>query len=186
MKHKHVLIQVEWDGDPYAAPKDLKMLLDCETCGERIVRPCNENEVEFCKMELEGNETHRVWFDFRAKFWPFDNNEKWTQTGYNLMEAVREWAESYPDDVRVVLCDDDAHATSLLVLIEHCCRVPGREHYMGTSVVFIPQCVTNLTPAVFFLYGRDREGLIHTLQAIRRKATWLERKEKRREGDANG
>lgn len=171
-KHRHTLIQVGWDGDPYTAPNDLKMTLDCETCGERIVRSTNENEVEFCKMDLQGNELHRVWFDFREKFWPFDD-EQWLRTGIGLMDAVEEWAKGFPDDVRVVVCDDDVHATSLLVSIGHCCRLPGREQYMGTSVVFIPQCALNLTPSVFFLYGSARKEMIRVLQEISLAATQL-------------
>lgn len=103
---------------------------------------------------------HRVWHDFQARFLGEDG-ETWNMIGYDLMRAVRRWAKPYKNDVKVVGCDDDFHASSSLVLIEH----KAEDQYMGTTVVFIPQC-TGEKPTRFFLYPRHRTELIMSLMAM--------------------
>lgn len=102
---------------------------------------------------------HRVWHDFCSRFCKEDHD--WKMTGHDLMEAVEEWACSHKGHVRVVGCDDDYHASSLLVLIEH----KSKDQYMGTTVVFIPQC-TGEKPIRFFLYPGHRLDLMTALLEI--------------------
>lgn len=58
-------------------------------------------------------------------------------------------------------CDDTYFASSNLVLIEHA----SKTEYMGTTVVFIPQC-TGEDPVEFFLYPGHRECLVKFLKSL--------------------
>jgi hypothetical protein len=88
------------------------------------------------------------------------------------MTRVDKWAEKYPKDVKLCHCDDDYFSNAELVLIEH----KSQAQYMGTTVVYIPQC-TGEQPIQFFLYPDDRRQLIKTLQAIDAVAERVTKKE---------
>lgn len=92
------------------------------------------------------------------------------------MERIEKWAKKYPGDVRFVSCDDDYHASGMLVLIEH----RARASYMGTTAVFVPQC-TGEPPVRFFLYPRHTDRLIAALQKVRKAAIVTESRESARE-----
>ncbi len=122
---------------------------------------------------------HRVWHDFRKRFLPDDS---WVYVGYALMTRVDKWAERFPKDVQVLSCDDHAHAGSSLVIIEH--KAPRR--YMGTTVVFIPQC-TGENPICFFLYPEHRKAFVKALQSLdgpMRKSQRAQNDDRRREEEA--
>ncbi|KKM23341.1 hypothetical protein LCGC14_1616120 [marine sediment metagenome] len=104
---------------------------------------------------------HRVWHDFCERFMDYAwNNFK--MRGCEMLDAVREWARQYPDDVVRVRVDDGAHCGSELICIMHKCRYK----FMGMSVVLIPQC-TGEPPTQFFLYPDHVEGLLDVLTRFR-------------------
>ena len=76
--------------------------------------------------------------------------------GYDVMEAIEKYAKKNAPEIKIVNCDDDVHAGSILVLIPH--------PTMGISVMFIPQC-TGIQNR-FFLYGGHYKSLIKTLQEM--------------------
>lgn len=114
-------------------------------------RKMTRAEKEFFEMDTARGEKrtsaeYAVWWSFQKSFMKKDDS--WRVIGYKLMERVERWAKKQPKDfVRIVSVDDAYFSTSLLVLIEH----KTDDSYMGTSVVFIPQC-TGENPIRFFLY----------------------------------
>lgn len=120
-------------------------------------------------------DVHCIIHDFQEKFQDYSSYPpKWKSAGYDLMNEVREWAEQYPDDVQIVSCDDSAFCGSILVLIEH----KAEKRYMGTTVVFIPQC-TGEQPIEFFLYPEHRRALQTALNKIATTANFLEKEEEK-------
>lgn len=89
--------------------------------------------------------------------------EEWRWTGYAMMRKVAEWAKQFPDYIEITRCDDDWHAGSDLVLIQH----KDKKGYFGTTIVYIPQC-TGEKPIRFFLYECHRKNLIKALQNIKK------------------
>lgn len=81
--------------------------------------------------------------------------------GYKLMIEAEKFAKLYPDYVQVVRCDDDWHAGSSLIIIQH----KNKKDYMGTTIQYIPQC-TGEQPIRFFLYDSHRTSLIKALKNI--------------------
>lgn len=169
--------------------RTLEFTFSCEKCPSRETRKATPAERAFHKAHMEprlGVDIHKVYYDFLKRF---SNKEKrsytignktysgyeykgYRWTGCDLMGRVEEWAEKYPNDVRVVGVDDDSYSSSCLVLIEH---KTDRE-YMGTTVVYIPQC-TGENPIRFFLYGHHRQHLATTLQQISKAAKPVEKQE---------
>jgi len=76
--------------------------------------------------------------------------------GYKVICKIEEYAKNNPE-IKVVHCDDDVFASSIIVLIPH----PTR----GITVKFIPQC-TELQNT-FFLYDRSYEKFIETLNEMK-------------------
>ena len=75
---------------------------------------------------------------------------------YKAICKIEEYAKNNPE-IKVVHCDDDVFASSIIVLIPH----PTR----GITVKFIPQC-TELQNT-FFLYDRSYEKFIETLNEMK-------------------
>lgn len=141
---------------------NLTFRCDVQGCRAEKTRKATRKELALFGVTRTGfkdSGVHKVWHDFTSRF--CENGGEWKVTGYDLMGAVREWSKAYPDDVRLVGCDDDHHASSLLVLVEH----KAEDYYMGTTVVFIPQC-TGEDPIRFFLYPGHRFELFRTLLDI--------------------
>jgi hypothetical protein len=141
---------------------------------------------------------HAIWHDFQRRFyrtkfgrgWKKSKNgtlvrtkreylvpdsyapthERFRWYGYDLMQRIEKWAAQFPHDVRVVGCDDSYHSGSDLVLIEH----RTRDQYMGTTVVYLPQCSGD-PPAQFFLYPGHRDDLVCALQSVRAASRPVER-----------
>jgi len=105
---------------------------------------------------------HYVYHNFESKFKNFDG--KWKYIGYDLMVQVAKWAKKFPEDVKIVVCDDSYFAGSDLICIEH----RSTHEYMGISVVFIPQC-TGEQPTTFFLYPGHRRNFYRTLRSMGKK-----------------
>jgi len=90
--------------------------------------------------------------------------------GYEAIEEAEKLAAKYKGHIQYVHCDDDAHTNSALLLVGH----ENSDRYMGTSVIYLPQCMG--TKATFFLYPNDRDALATALEIVRRK-TAAHRKE---------
>jgi hypothetical protein len=123
--------------------------------------------------ELGNTGVHKVWREFTNKFKEFkDNEENYVCIGCDLEDKIQKWAKKYPDDVRIIGCDDSTFSSSCLVLIEH----KSKDQYMGTTVVYIPQC-TGEKPIEFFLYSSHRDNLIEALLCINRQAKVVQKAE---------
>ena len=105
---------------------------------------------------------HSIWYDFCLNFKNQDN--KYILKGYDLMQTVENWAKRYPEDIFIVNCDDALHTNSMLVFIEH----SNKANYMGTTVVYIPQC-TDEEAIEFFLYPENKKYLISVLKKLGKK-----------------
>ena len=84
--------------------------------------------------------------------------------GFDAIEEAEKIANKYKGHVQYVGCDDDVHASSALLLVDH----ESNDKYMGTSVIYLPQCEG--TRATFFLYPGDRDELMTALEVVRLKA----------------
>jgi len=121
----------------------------------------------------EISKIHRIHHDFiktfQKKYKPKKSNQQpdhhgyvWRWIGFELMEKVKKWAKKYKKHVEIVHCDDDLFASSDLVIIQN----SWRKDYFGTTVVYIPQCTTEL-PIKFFLYPHHQRNLIKALKKIK-------------------
>ncbi len=130
-------------------------------CGKAVSRPLTDEEIILVKADQkqsakETKEMHHIYHDFSKTF-----QSKKRDKGYTLIEKVRKWAIQYPT-VQISRCDDQVHAGSDLVFIPH----ESKCRYMGTTVVYIPQC-TGEGPTEFFLYPAHTDSLIKVLQKIK-------------------
>jgi hypothetical protein len=163
----------------------------CKGCDRREERPSTPAERRWFSADTHSwnrsSGLHAVWHEFARRFkrqvvtgtgkigkktFKY-TQEVWRWIGYELMQRVAKWAVKYPDDVRITSCDDNHFSSSDLVLIEH----KTRDRYMGTTVVYVPQC-SGEQPIDFFLYPSHRHALIKTLQAIGKVAAVVERRER--------
>jgi hypothetical protein len=111
------------------------------------------------KKDVEGEDVHVVWHRFQRRF--KTDTGKYKLKGWALMKAIAKWAKRYPTDVFITGCDDAFFAGSDLVFIEH--QSPNT--YMGTTVLYIPQC-TGEEPIEFFLYPGHRKNLVEVLSKL--------------------
>lgn len=136
----------------------------CTLCKEGRDRPATKEEAKeakkkFKELMVEAKALHRVWHDFCKRFIP---DQKWKYIGYDLMVKVNRWARKYPQDVKITRCDDNVHAGSDIVYINH--RVDNKK-WFGTTVVVIPQC-TGEEPMRFFLYPQHHKEMVKALSVI--------------------
>lgn len=73
--------------------------------------------------------------------------------GYEVMETVEKWIKRNAPEIKICWCDDDHHASSMLLLIPH----PD----LGITVMFIPQLTS--VQNQFFLYGNHYQKLMEEL-----------------------
>lgn len=147
------------------------------SCGYEVTRKPTKKDVKEMNSLLKTTprtNIHRVWHDFCKKFIIIikeNNKEKWRWIGYKLITKIEKWARNYKNDVTIVNCDDNSHAGSIMVMIQH--RKQHNAEYMGTSIVFVPQC-TGEDPSRIFLYPRHHDNLIKALINIkgRNKKNW--------------
>lgn len=167
-----------WDLISYGSKE---ITLGCRLCLKRKTREPTEKELHtlyegktFSKYMFgkKGEPSvHDVWHDFRKRFM---NDLTFKYKGYELMQKVTRWAKKYPADVQIVGVDDNHFCGSDLVLIDS----KTRDTYMGTSVVYIPQC-SGEDPIQFFLYPSHREALLAALTTIKKAALPVQQTEKR-------
>lgn len=92
------------------------------------------------------------------KTYPFDKMEFQKRLcGYEVIERVERYVKKQCPEIKIVNCDDDHHAGSILLLIPH------PEH--GITIMFIPQCT--YTQNVFFLYDNHHKKLIEELEKMK-------------------
>jgi len=146
----------------------------CSESVERLATPVEAAHLNqrFAKPPRD-RDIHAVAREFDRKFRDYTGKiaSTWKKTGYALMYAVERWAKKYPEDVRLVSCDDSYFTGSRLVLIEH----RAKRSYMGTTLISIPQLSDN--PCEMFLYPHSVEALGKAMRDIRRQATPLEKQE---------
>jgi hypothetical protein len=107
------------------------------------------------------DDVHLVYHRFRRRFGDEKSSLGFKTKGHKLMKAIEQWAKRYPTEVQILSCDDSFYAGSMLVLIEHRSVID----YMGTTVVYVPQC-TGEQPIEFFLYPERKELLIQGLKNL--------------------
>ena len=130
----------------------------CTKCKRSLERKATPGERAFhkqnCYALYKPMSIHKVWHDFRKRFMKKGSITEFKWSGYDLILRVERWAKKYPDDVRICSVDDSHFCGSYLVLIESKNKntQPVYEpfRYMGTNVVFIPQC-SGESPIQFFL-----------------------------------
>lgn len=127
---------------------------------EAKIRKVSKKDLLKWTRPKPGANVHLVWHDFLNTFMDKKTWSKWKCIGYKLMRKVEKWAKKWPNDVQIVQCDDNVHASSDLILIKHRALKTGK--YFGTSIVFIPQC-TGENPIKFFLYPSRHDELIKAL-----------------------
>jgi hypothetical protein len=144
--------------------KSIKEVVErCAFCQEeRTRKPTNAEQDANTKSWKQLNKTHAVCHKVCKRLDGLG--------GYEAIEEAEKLAKKYKGRVQYVGCDDDAHASSALLLVDH----ENDKAYMGTSVIYLPQC--RGTKATFFLYPNDRDALATALEIVRRK-TATHRKE---------
>ena len=130
-------------------------------CGAQKERLATTKEskafnVDFRKQLKRSDALHRIFHNFCKRF---KNGDEYVKNGYPLMYFIEKWAKRFPNHVQVVRCDDNVHAGSDLVLIEH--SIPGE--YWGTTVIFVSQFEP---PTEFFLYPGHQKQLMTALKKI--------------------
>ena len=103
------------------------------------------------------NLAHKIWHKFDD--WlteTFGGNYNSKLIGYDAQCKIEKYAKDNPA-IRILCCDDDVFASSILVLIPQ----PTR----GITVKFIPQCTE--IQNTFFLYDRNYEKFIETLNEMK-------------------
>jgi len=138
----------------------------------------------FQQVIKECQAVHKVWYDFidhfkkcyyrmaqkgifknkkvvlsKRKYKEFDINK---MVGYDAMTMMDKFV-SANKSIIPVRCDDSTHSGSSLYLIPH----ESRKDYMGTTVLFIPQCTKEQNN--FFLYPDHLDKLIKELQKIQKR-----------------
>lgn len=105
---------------------------------------------------------HALWHKFAKKF--MDQNERFHLSGYELITEVEKFTKRYPQ-IQTIRCDDRYFASSDLVLIPH----ENDTEYMGTTVVYIPQCAPD-SPTTFFLYPNHVDYLLKGLKVVQKNS----------------
>jgi len=136
----------------------------CALCGyERSRQATSAEEREYHLSYLRSFALHRVSLALNRVLRRYTDDSGGI-FGYEAQVAAEQFAADHRDHVRIVPVDDDVFATSVLVLVDH----RNDQEYMGTSVLFIPQC--GGSSARFFLYPNHRRALLRSLQDI--EARW--------------
>ena len=122
----------------------------------------------------EKDKNHYIWYEFSEYFsqWYFydldvefdDINihekvfDSTKMIGYEAIEKVEQYVETH-EDIYIVSIDDSVFASSILVFIPH--------PEMGITIIFVPQCTTNLNE--FFLYPEMINRIQKKLDELKEK-----------------
>lgn len=77
--------------------------------------------------------------------------------GYEVMERIEKYVKRSCPEIKIVYCDDDMHATSIILLIPH----PSH----GITMMFIPQLIGIQNQ--LFLYGNHHKELMRVLEEMK-------------------
>lgn len=77
--------------------------------------------------------------------------------GYEVINRVERYVKRYCPKIKIVNCDDELHASSIILLIPH--------PKFGVTVMFIPQC-TGIQNQ-FFLYPQHLDSLVSALNEFK-------------------
>jgi len=77
--------------------------------------------------------------------------------GYEVMERIERYVKRYVPEIKIVYCDDEVYATSMILLIPH------PKH--GITMMYIPQ-LTGIQNQ-FFLYGNHYKMLMEELENMK-------------------
>lgn len=143
----------------------LRLTFRCSKCKAERHREATQKEAEFFKWPELGSDDdiHKVWHEVVRELtteegdaFDFDLVADWENRLTTLIER-------YPNHVQHVGCDDSYHSSSDLILVEHATQAAAdRPKYMGTTVLYIPQC-SGEKPIHFFLYPGHKMALMKAL-----------------------
>lgn len=145
----------------FTGPQDNPTVFErCIFCGEETKRTATDEEAKQIFSDFfENHGTNDPYREFK------DIIELMTSDHpVDIMNMAEELECVYEDRVRIVTVDDEAFATSYLVIIDH---EDDKDGYWGTSVIHIPQCMGNMSD--FFMYPEHRKGLMSALSVIDEK-----------------
>ena len=92
------------------------------------------------------------------KTYPFNEMEFQKRLcGYEVIERIEKYVKKQCPEIKIVNCDDNVHAGSILLLIPH----PNH----GITIMFIPQCT--YTQNIFFLYDNHHKMLNEELNKMK-------------------
>ena len=136
----------------------------CNGCGGSASRETTDDEKRLWDIwqsiqSKEIDELHHPWHQFIKTF---RSNNEWKYSGWEAMQKMERFMKRFPQVVEVGV-DDDYFASSSLYFIPHSTKTD----YMGTSVVYIPQC-TGEDPIAFFLYEGHAKNLADVLKTLLR------------------
>lgn len=152
------------------------LTFSCNKCNERFERkPTATEQREISEYQAaqtkHSTRIHRLWHDFSRRFMN-GTSGGFKLYGADLQDAVRKWAQKHPE-VSWLGCDDRMFMTSNLVLIPH--QADG--FYMGTTVVYLPQCTGDHDKAAqFFLYPGHVGKLLSSLLVCEKNARQYRRR----------
>lgn len=135
--------------------------LKCKKCGAKTQR--KTTSAERVKQEREdkiGMALHKTYHAFLRRFQ--DSNQRYKLKGYKFIVAMEKFCEKHKDIIECGV-DDSSFAGSRLFFIPH----DNGQEYMGTSVLYIPQC-TGEDATEFFLYPGNLNELMDALGKIRK------------------
>lgn len=152
----------------------------CALCGDWAKRPHTRAEKKVLQKytaeeRKRTNQIHGTYWDFCKNF--KDNNTgDWVADGFDLMQAIEEWADKVnkkkPERVLFGHCDDNSFTSSLIVFITGEDSAGG---YWGTHAVVISQC-DGEPPKEFFLYPGHARTVAKVLAEIGKRAKKKESK----------
>jgi len=143
----------------------LRLTFRCSKCKAERHREATEEEAELLEWPESGSDddVHKVWHELVRELTTEDGD------AFNF-DLIPDWegkldqlSEKYPDHIQHISCDDSHHCSSDLIMIEHATMPKAdRPKYMGTTVLYIPQC-TGEQPIQFFLYPGHKMALMKAL-----------------------
>jgi hypothetical protein len=106
---------------------------------------------------FDTGDIHGIWNEFVRKFMVYKNWDpykiKFKWNGYKLMKKVRKWSKKYPNDIKIVTCDDAIYTSSCMVLIAH----RTTTYWHGITCISIPQLTGK--PNIMFWYDKHTKNL---------------------------
>lgn len=117
---------------------------------------------ELKKVNDNAKKVHGTWYRFTSYAMKIVNTTEWYDcteklVGYDVSIKLERYCKKYLPEVKIVFCDDDVYASSVIFLIPH----PTH----GIRLVYIPQCTE--IKNVFFLYESYFKQLNEALKELK-------------------